>query len=88
MTQLRLPNDTNNLDNLRGGKLLHWMDLVAAVSAQKHCNNIVVTAIFIMYSENPIVRDVVTLKAKVLGVFNLWRYLLRYGLKIFQHEGK
>ena len=45
MTQLVLPNDTNNLDNLRGGKLLHWMDLAAAVSAQKHCNNIVVTAL-------------------------------------------
>ena len=33
MTQLVLPNDTNNLDNLRGGKLLHWMDLAAAVKA-------------------------------------------------------
>tara|TARA_Y100001954_G_scaffold73836_1_gene80858 strand:+ start:1194 stop:1667 length:474 start_codon:yes stop_codon:yes gene_type:complete len=71
MTQLVLPNDTNNLDNLRGGKLLHWMDLAAAVSAQKHCNNIVVTASVDHVSfENPIKRgDVVTLKAKVTRAF-------------------
>ena len=54
MTQLVLPNDTNNLDNLRGGKLPHWMDLAAAVSAQKHCNNIVVTASVDHVFENPI----------------------------------
>ena len=71
MTQLVLPNDTNNLDNLRGGKLLHWMDLAAAVSAQKHCNNIVVTASVDHVSfESPIKRgDVVTLNAKVTRAF-------------------
>lgn len=44
MNELVLPNDTNTLNNLMGGRLLHWMDIAAAISAQKHCNNIVVTA--------------------------------------------
>ena len=72
MTQLVLPNDTNNLDNLRGGTLLHWMDLASAISAQKHSNHIVVTASVDHVSfENPIKKgDVVTLKAKVTRAFN------------------
>ena len=35
-TEIVLPNDTNNLNNLMGGRLLHWMDIVAAVTAQRH----------------------------------------------------
>ena len=26
LTEIVLPNDTNNLNNLMGGRLLHWMD--------------------------------------------------------------
>ena len=44
MNELVLPNDTNTLNNLMGGKLLHWMDIVSAIAAQKHSNSIVVTA--------------------------------------------
>ncbi|MEM6643597.1 MAG: acyl-CoA thioesterase [Bacteroidota bacterium] len=44
MTELVLPNDTNGLDNLMGGRLMHWMDIAAAIAAQKHSNRIVVTA--------------------------------------------
>ncbi|MEM6735430.1 MAG: acyl-CoA thioesterase [Bacteroidota bacterium] len=44
MTELVLPNDTNSLDNLMGGRLMHWMDIAAAIAAQKHSNRIVVTA--------------------------------------------
>jgi acyl-CoA hydrolase len=36
MNELVLPNDTNTLNNLMGGRLLHWMDIVAAIAAQKH----------------------------------------------------
>lgn len=42
--ELVMPNDTNPLGNLIGGKLMHWMDLTAAISAQRHCNRNVVTA--------------------------------------------
>ncbi len=44
MTELVLPNDTNSLGNLMGGRLLHWMDVCAAISAQRHSNRICVTA--------------------------------------------
>ena len=44
MTQMVLPNDTNGLYNLRGGKSLHWMDLATAIVAQKHSGRVAVTA--------------------------------------------
>jgi len=44
MNELVLPNDTNTLNNLMGGKLLHWMDICAAIAAQKHSGKTVVTA--------------------------------------------
>ena len=34
MTNLVLPNDTNTFNNLMGGRLLHWMDIAAAITAQ------------------------------------------------------
>lgn len=44
MTELVLPNDTNTLGNLMGGRLLHFMDVCAAIAAQRHSNRTVVTA--------------------------------------------
>lgn len=44
MTELVLPNDTNLLGNLLGGKLMHWMDLAAGMAASRHSNHVVVTA--------------------------------------------
>lgn len=44
MTEIVLPNDTNNLDNLMGGRLLHWMDICAAIASQRHANQVCVTA--------------------------------------------
>ena len=38
-TEIVLPNDTNVLGNLMGGRLLHWLDITAAISAHRHCNN-------------------------------------------------
>ncbi len=44
MTELVLPNDTNQLGNLLGGRLMHWMDICAAISAGKHSGRVCVTA--------------------------------------------
>lgn len=44
MTELVLPNDTNVYGNLMGGRLMYWMDIAAALSAQRHANAPVVTA--------------------------------------------
>lgn len=72
MTEMVLPNDTNTLNNLMGGKLMHWMDVVAAIAAQRHSNRIVVTAAADSISfKHPIaLGNVVTLIAKVTRAFN------------------
>ena len=44
MTELVLPNDTNQLGNLLGGRLMHWMDICAALAAGKHSARVCVTA--------------------------------------------
>jgi acyl-CoA hydrolase len=71
-TELVLPNDTNTLGNLMGGRLLHWMDVVSAISAHRHCNRVVVTASVNNVSFNHPVKlgDYVTLEAKVSRSFN------------------
>ncbi|MDP4094937.1 MAG: acyl-CoA thioesterase [Bacillota bacterium] len=43
MTELVLPNDTNLLGNLLGGRLMHWMDLAAAMAATRHSKQTVAT---------------------------------------------
>ena len=44
MTEIVLPNDTNSLGSMMGGRLLHLMDKCAAISAQRHANRVCVTA--------------------------------------------
>lgn len=44
MTELVLPNDTNQLGNLLGGRLMHWIDIAAALATQKHSGRVCVTA--------------------------------------------
>lgn len=72
MNEIVLPNDTNPLHNLRGGKLLHWMDICAAISAQKHTGKVCVTASVnnVSFSRPIKLGHVVTIHAKVVKVFN------------------
>jgi acyl-CoA hydrolase len=71
MTQLVLPNDTNQLGNLLGGRLMEWMDIAAAIAAQRHSNRICVTAsVDELVFHYPIhLGEVVTLRASVNRVF-------------------
>lgn len=43
-TEVVCPNDTNPVGYLKGGNLVQWMDIAAAVSAQTHTGLICVTA--------------------------------------------
>ena len=72
MTELVLPNDTNGLNNLMGGRMMHMMDVVSAIAAQRHSNRIVVTASVDNVSfRHPIkLGNVVTLTAKVTRSFS------------------
>lgn len=71
-TQYVLPNDTNNLGNLFGGRLLEWMDINAAIAAHRHCRRVVVTASVnnVAFAEAIKGGSLVTLKAKVSRAFN------------------
>lgn len=72
LTEIVLPNDTNTLGNLMGGRLLHWMDIASAISATRHCGRIVVTASVNNVSFNQAIKlgEIVTLQAKVSRAFN------------------
>lgn len=72
MTELVLPNDTNVFGNLMGGRLMYWMDIAAAIAAQRHCNAPVVTASVDNISfENPIkLGNTVHIEAVVSRSFN------------------
>lgn len=72
MSELVLPNDTNTLGNLMGGRLMYWMDIAAAVAAMKHCNCPVVTASVDNVSfANPIkLGNLLTIESRVTRIFN------------------
>ena len=44
MTEMVLPTHTNSLRTAFGGVVMSWIDIAAAISAQKHSNSQVVTA--------------------------------------------
>lgn len=67
MTQLVLPVNTNALDTVFGGQVMAWIDIVAAIAAQRHSGSEVVTASIDQLSfEAPIKKGwVANLKASV-----------------------
>ena len=72
INEMVLPNHTNNLNTLFGGKLMYWMDMAAAICAQKNTKKIVVTAsVDNITFKYPIYKgDIVTINAFITRVFN------------------
>ncbi|MBV8631869.1 MAG: acyl-CoA thioesterase [Silvibacterium sp.] len=72
MTELVLPNDTNTLGNLLGGRLMHFIDLVGAMAAYRHGRTHVVTASMehIDFIAPVHVGDLLILKSRVNRAFN------------------
>lgn len=87
MTELVLPNHTNQLGKLLGGQLMHWIDICAAVCASKHNNRVCVTAsvdrIDFIHSIN--LGDTVTLFSSINRVFNT---SMEVGVKVFSESFK
>jgi acyl-CoA hydrolase len=71
MVQLVLPNDTNRMGNLLGGRLMHWLDIAAAIAASRHTHQLCVTAsVDELNFHNPVKQgEVVLLQASVNRVF-------------------
>lgn len=71
-SNLVLPNDTNMLNNLMGGRLMHQMDIVAAIAAQRHCEESAVTASVdhVSFNHGISLGSIVTVKAWVTRAFS------------------
>lgn len=71
MTEIVLPNDTNTLGHLLGGRLMHFIDLTGAMAAYRHARTYVVTASMdhIDFIRPVRLGDLVTLKASVNRAF-------------------
>lgn len=71
MTQMILPSDANPLSAAFGGRVLEWIDICAAVAAQRHCRQPVVTASMddLHFHASVQVGWTVTLRGRVLAAF-------------------
>lgn len=71
MTEVVCPNDTNPMGILQGGRLVQWMDIASAVSAQNHAAHICVTASIdtVKFKAPAKVGDIITIKAKLTRAF-------------------
>ncbi|MBI5376103.1 MAG: acyl-CoA thioesterase [Candidatus Schekmanbacteria bacterium] len=55
MVEVVLPNDTNLLGNVLGGRVMHWIDIAGAITARRHSGRSVVTASMdVLTFEHPI----------------------------------
>lgn len=71
MTEYVLPQHANALGNVFGGQIMAWVDLCAAITAQRHAGHMAVTAFVddLMF-ENPVkVGEVVHLRAQLTATF-------------------
>jgi len=87
MTELVLPNDTNQLGNLLGGRLMHLMDIAMAIAAARHSGLVCVTAsVDEINFLHPIrLGQVVILHASVNRVF---RTSMEAGVKVYCEDLK
>ncbi|MCL6481597.1 MAG: acyl-CoA thioesterase [Firmicutes bacterium] len=85
MTEVVLPNDANPLGNILGGRVMHLIDIAAAIAAHRHSNSYVVTAsVDYVDFRNPIkVGELIILKSSVNRVF---RTSMEVGVKVFSEN--
>lgn len=71
-TQIILPDDTNPMGIVQGGKIVQLMDLTAAICAQTHCTRVAVTASIdkVFFLSPARVGDILKVRAVVTRVFN------------------
>lgn len=85
MTEIVMPNDANPLGNAMGGRVMHWLDVCAAVCAGRHARTPVVTAsVDNVNFHNPVaVGSVIVLRASVNYT---GRTSMEVGVKCWQEE--
>jgi len=82
MTEIILPNDTNTLGNLLGGRLMHFIDITGAMAAYRHSRTHVVTAAMdhIDFIQPVHLGDLLTLKSSVNRAFST---SMEVGVKVY-----
>ena len=85
MVEVVLPQDANRLGNILGGRVMHLVDIAAAIAAHRHSNSYVVTAsVDYVDFRNPIrVGELIILKSNVNRVF---RTSMEVGVKVFSEN--
>ena len=85
MTEVVLPQDANVFGNILGGRVMHLVDIAAAVTAQRHCRSMAVTAsVDHIDFRNPIrVGEVIMLKASLNRAFHT---SMEIGVKVFSED--
>src|SRR4051794_4537677 len=70
-SELALPNDANGLGNVLGGKVMHLVDLAAAIAAMRHSHHPAVTASVdgLHFLEPVHIGELIILRASVNRVF-------------------
>jgi acyl-CoA hydrolase len=71
-TEVVLPNDTNPMGLLQGGRLVEWMDIAAAICAQTHTEQICVTASInnVEFISPAKIGDIITIAAVITRSFS------------------
>jgi len=85
MTEVVLPQDSNPLGYILGGRVMHLVDIAAAIAAHRHSNSYVVTAsVDYLDFRNPVrIGDLIILKSQVNRVFNTY---MEVGVKVFSEN--
>jgi len=85
MVEFVLPQDTNVLGNILGGRVMHLVDICAAITANRHSRSIVVTAsVDHIDFRNPIrVGELIVLKASVNRAFHT---SMEIGVKVYSEN--
>ena len=83
--ELALPNDANGLGNVQGGKVMHLVDLAAAMAAMRHAHNPVVTAsVDSLHFLHPVhIGELIMLRSSVNRVF---RSSIEVGVKVMTEK--
>ena len=87
MTEIVLPQDSNLLGNILGGRVMHLIDIAGAIAAHRHCHRQVVTAsVDHLDFLNPVrVGDLIILEARLNRAFHT---SMEVGVKVFSEDSK
>lgn len=85
MSQMILPSDTNALGGAFGGRIMAWIDICAAIAAQRYARNLAVTASMDELHFHAPVRLgwIIQLRAQVLAAF---RTSMEIGVTVYSED--